>query len=201
MIHFETTPHQVIGGASLKYGADDLTRRVWQTSQTFDGSMLAPLSTVRVRQLWQKIWPQCLQCSLRLDPINSEWQPGHFSTSSSCCHLTCVSDSRIFSSWTWKYHSSGGRGFGIWGFLLVNFETAARNLSGRFRLCRALAEGTTRGSSVRCSDLPVVSARKQVSRHWFCGALARRHHLAPQLLNVFNWLPQSLHYTFPSALI
>lgn len=39
-----------VGAASLKYGAEDLTSKVWQTSQTFEGRRFGPDKTVLLKQ-------------------------------------------------------------------------------------------------------------------------------------------------------
>lgn len=82
-----------------------MTSKVWQTSQTFDGRLFGPDKTVLLKQFWQKICPQCLQWCLCFSDGKLEWHAGHLSTSSSCCHRTSVSDSRIFSNCTWNYNN------------------------------------------------------------------------------------------------
>lgn len=90
------------GGASLKYGAEDLTSNVWQTSHTFDGRIFGPLHTICDMHVVQKIVPQCRQCSFLRLTVNGDLHVGHSSTSSSCCHRTCVSEPRIFSNWIYN---------------------------------------------------------------------------------------------------
>lgn len=75
-----------------------MTSKVWHTSQTLDGLIFGPLLTVCERHGVQNMVPQCLQCCLRFVTENPDLHAGHSSMSSSCCHLTWVSESRIFSN-------------------------------------------------------------------------------------------------------